>query len=133
AERGGEAERVAGRVRAARERKHPEPEHRELPHSTYRSPGRSAATGRGRHSRDPVAGLADGDDTPRAEATCRLERDQPRVLAAELAAVGRAERELRRDALLRRCHGIGPADTGVARRLADEVGPGVERQVAEQY
>src|SRR5262245_14243094 len=92
----------------------------------------SAPTGcRGGRSRSLVAD-ADGDDAARAEAVRRLEGDQPGVLGAELAAARRAEGERPRHALLGGRHGIALLDAGVARRLAHEVGPRIEREVDEQ-
>src|SRR5262245_60914037 len=75
---------------------------------TARTVARSAAAGRRRGRRRAPVASADGDDAARAEAAGGLELDQPRVLPRELAAVGRAEREPRRNPFLRRCDRIGP-------------------------
>src|SRR5262249_12426501 len=99
---------------------------------TARTVARSAATGRRRRGRRPAFVPADGDDASRAEAAGGLERDQPRFSAAQLPPAGPAEREPRRDALLRRRDRVGPPEPRVARRLAHEVGPRIEREMDEQ-
>src|SRR5207302_7503307 len=80
-----------------------------------------------------VRPLAHGDRAARAEAARRLEGDDPCILAAELAPARRPEGE-RPGHLLRRCGDrVGADETGVTRRIPDEVGPRIERQENEEH